>query len=503
MLSSFAHAVSTEEIRAWMQLKNQIVMSEPVKLNKLDPIFSSNAHTKFTLPLIYESLVTINADQELQPSLAQSWQIASNNKSITITIQPNHHFSDGSEVTANDIVNSMQRLCSAPSQAYGQLQGLIGCTQHAQGRSIAPQIQAIGKYKIKFNIDCSPSAFLFQLSSPNTVITKLTHNKLIGSGPYMTQEQNDDFLTLKPNNYYTGDVVIKNDGITLFYEGDRDVGNMLTTAKPDGALMYRMPAIWNLKNPDYKLVKTNPNVTEVFVLNNQKFPFNHLLLRQALAQEIYNNLDSSCIPSTHQAYGIIPTGIGGSLHNIAPSKLPTITPDEVFKEIPALSHSKIELTIQQFEGTKHICISNQIVRAAKKYNIDIHFKYDMDYARLRQLYLNHHLDGFVDLYIFKNREAYNILEFFEKNNENHANVNDYNIDQLLKNAISKYSSHERFQAYHALAQYMQNNAIVIPLFYLDHGNLMNKCLSGISEDFFFNPYSELPNISKTKSCAQY
>jgi hypothetical protein len=35
---------------------------------------------------------------------------------------------------------------------------------------------------------------------------------------------------------------------------------------------------------------------------------------------------------------------------------------------------------------------------------------------------------------------------------------------------------------------------------MDHGNLMSKCLSGISEDFFYNPFLELPKISKIKNC---
>lgn len=35
---------------------------------------------------------------------------------------------------------------------------------------------------------------------------------------------------------------------------------------------------------------------------------------------------------------------------------------------------------------------------------------------------------------------------------------------------------------------------------MDHGNLINKCLSDISDDFFFNPYLSLPKMSKIKDC---
>jgi hypothetical protein len=33
---------------------------------------------------------------------------------------------------------------------------------------------------------------------------------------------------------------------------------------------------------------------------------------------------------------------------------------------------------------------------------------------------------------------------------------------------------------------------------MDHGNLMNTHLSGISDDFFFNPFLQLPQIAKTR-----
>lgn len=68
---------------------------------------------------------------------------------------------------------------------------------------------------------------------------------------------------------------------------------------------------------------------------------------------------------------------------------------------------------------------------------------------------------------------------------------------MLNKAVSMPSSHGRFQIYRNIAEYLQSSAIIIPLLYMDHGNLINKCLSGIDEDFFFNPFRHLPNLSKT------
>jgi ABC-type oligopeptide transport system substrate-binding subunit len=265
-------------------------------------------------------------------------------------------------------------------------------------------------------------------------------------------------------------------------------------------LMYRMEELWNFRDANYKLIKSNPNITKILVLNNQRFPFNKPIVRKALSAEIYNHFDYSCMPGAHKPYGIIPNGVGGSLANMSPSSMQEITANEVFQEVPSLKFQKVSVVIHQLYDVKNDCESNQIIQAAKKYNIAVTFKYHKDYSDLAPLYVNHNLDGFMDLFIFKNREASNILEFFAKGGENDANINQNNIDKMLKEAVSTSSSHGRFQIYKKLAQYMQGENISIPLYYMDHGNLMSKCLSGISEDFFFNPFLELPELSKIKNC---
>jgi hypothetical protein len=197
------------------------------------------------------------------------------------------------------------------------------------------------------------------------------------------------------------------------------------------------------KEPYYKLIRSNSNITEILVLNNRKFPFNYPLVRKALATEIYNHFSYQCIPGSHKTYGIIPYGIGGSINNMQPAFLPEVTPQTLFTALPILKSKRITVTFHQLYDIKNSCEASQLIQAGKKFNIDIKFKYHKDYSDLLPLYLNHHLDGFLDLYIFKNREAYKIFEFFAKNGENDANIDQDNIDTLLKEAITMPSSHSK------------------------------------------------------------
>jgi len=493
---------ATTNISSLKKQGDYLIFAIPIKLDTLDPILSINAHSKFTLPLIFEPLITLNPQQELQPVLAKSWSINSDNKTITVTLNQGHRFSDGTEATSTDVVNSIYRLCGAKSQESDQLSGLVNCHEFAKNNKLTPKVYSDGKYKVKFHINSSPTTFLFQLSSPSSVVIKETSHGLIGSGPYLNHQKKADYLILNKNHFYSGNISVKNNGIILFTVEGRNIFNSVMKNHPDGALMYRWVSLWNFKNPNYTSINTNPNITEILVLNNQKFPFNNKLVRQALSSELYNHFNYSCIPGAHKAYGIIPNGVGGSISNLAPPILPSVEPEKLFTEFPQLKNEKLKVIIHQLLDTKNSCEAEQITKSGKKYNIDIQFKYHKDYSDLLPLYMNHHLDAFIDLYIFKNRESNNIFDFFSLHGENDANINNDYIDQTLKAAMETPSSHARFQLYHKIAKYIQDENIIIPMFYMDHINLMNKCLIGISNNFIFNPFSELPNISKLNNCNQ-
>lgn len=482
-------------IHGWLQKDKYLVLSGPIKLDTLDPKLSIGAHSKYVLPLIFEPLISLNSNQELKPILAKSWEFSSDKKSIIITLYPNHHFSDNTEVTAQDVVNSFYRLCSPGSQESGQISGLVGCQEHAHGSKIILQISAMSRYKVKCNINCSPTTFLSQLSSPSNVITKQIQSKLVGSGPYIVQEKKDNFIILSKNPYYSGNIHVQNQGIIIFYVSGNELATMIKTYQYDGALMYRIEEISNFSDPNFSLIRSNPNITEILVFNNKRFPFNKKVVRKAISADFYNHFIDSRIPGAHKAYGIIPNGIGGSISNIHPITLPQISPEEVFHQVPELKNKRVAVTLHQLIDVKNEYVTQQLVQTANKYNIDIRFKYHRDYSDLIPLYFNHNLDGCVDLYIF-NREANHILEFFTKNGENDANIDDDHIDALLKEALNSPSFHGRFLIYRKLAQYIQDESILLPIFYMDHGNILSKKLSGISEDFIFNPFLELPRISK-------
>lgn len=481
----------------WINHPDYLVFGVPNNFgNTIDPKLSINAQTKFILPLIFEPLISVNSQQELQPVLAKSWEVSYDQKSITLTLANGHYFSNGQEVTAFDVASSFRRLCNQKSQSLYDVQAIVGC------KSFNPHIYVLNKYQIKFEISQQPTVFLYQISSPRSVIVKSENDKLIGSGPYILKKINPNYLMLSKNEYYYNKNNVKNNGLIIVYLDQNIINKILTKFRPDGSIMYLINAIGKINNPNYIIINDKPYITQILVLNNQRFPFNYQIVRKAILANLYNqNNVSTCLSGTHKAYGIIPNGIGGSLANIAPVTMRNISPSEVFKLVPKLKNHYITVVIHQHILRKNECEANSLINAAKPYHINVKFRYDKDYSTLWPLYYNHRLDGFVEFFVVKNREAYTILQFFtSKNAENYANTSDNHLDYLMDVANNAPTSIQRFADYHNMAQYIEDHAIVIPYYYIESSNLVSKCLGGVPKDFNFNPYQYLPGTYRIIGC---
>ncbi|GAB4064299.1 ABC transporter substrate-binding protein [Angustibacter speluncae] len=97
--------------------------------NSLDPALVDAAFTTYTM-LGYESLLYRAADGSLQPGLAESWEVADGNQQLDLVLRPDVTFSDGTPVSAEAVVASLQHAQSSPG---AQATMLLGMTFTATG----------------------------------------------------------------------------------------------------------------------------------------------------------------------------------------------------------------------------------------------------------------------------------------------------------------------------------------------------------------------------------
>lgn len=152
----------------------------------LHPITSGSQMNLDLAGLVYEGLYELDRTFEPQPALAQSAVVSADGLTWTITLRPGACFSDGTGVTAQQVVQALNTARSSTLYS-GRLSGIAGVTEVEGGVAIT-------------------------LSSPNGALPALLDVPIVleqeggiplGTGRYR-YVQEEDGLSLARNEYYQG-----------------------------------------------------------------------------------------------------------------------------------------------------------------------------------------------------------------------------------------------------------------------------------------------------------
>jgi peptide/nickel transport system substrate-binding protein len=93
-------------------------------INSLDPYSYGSTFTLAFLNHVYEGLVRYNADLQIEPALATSWEVLPGNI-WRFTLRKGVKFHDGAEFTAEDVVASLTRVSDPTSPLKGNLPAYV------------------------------------------------------------------------------------------------------------------------------------------------------------------------------------------------------------------------------------------------------------------------------------------------------------------------------------------------------------------------------------------
>jgi peptide/nickel transport system substrate-binding protein len=89
---------------------NVLVMARAADATGLDPHTQTAFASLRLLELIYEPLVTLDADLNVVPALAESWAFSDDGQTLTMNLRQGVTFHDGSDFTAEDVVATFERI---------------------------------------------------------------------------------------------------------------------------------------------------------------------------------------------------------------------------------------------------------------------------------------------------------------------------------------------------------------------------------------------------------
>ncbi|MEU6714336.1 ABC transporter substrate-binding protein [Nonomuraea sp. NPDC046802] len=163
-----------------------------------DPQLADVATTWQLLSLSYETLVTIGPDFSVRPLLAEKWDTP-DPKTYVFHLREGVSFSNGREMTADDVVGSLKRLLASKSVWRGQLGPVKSVTKD-------------GDRAVKVTLDEPYTPFLAALANVPAAVLPMKEiddksvdpaTTLLGTGPYVVENHRQDVSwTFKRNAKY-------------------------------------------------------------------------------------------------------------------------------------------------------------------------------------------------------------------------------------------------------------------------------------------------------------
>ncbi|QSO47832.1 ABC transporter substrate-binding protein [Alicyclobacillus mengziensis] len=268
------------------------------------------------------SATNVNA---FYPGLAASWTVNSAGTKVTVTLQPNAKWSDGTPVTANDIKTSMAiaftqgnaqafylgsvktigsnqvEFDELPGQHYNLFlanileQAIVPASVYGSQLpsniwTIIDQANYQGTNPTKVAAAKSANS---QLTAIGKKIASFSPAKDVSAGPFVVKSLNPGEAVLTKNPYFYNASNVKVDQVVFRnYTGNQQIWNYLIGGQLDAAPFTAMPSDIMTKilatKSNQKVVSPS-YVAAALAFNESTYPYNMLQVRQALAYIINRN----------------------------------------------------------------------------------------------------------------------------------------------------------------------------------------------------------------------
>ena len=301
-----------------------VVVGTTDTVTNIDPAGEFDRPSNNIVDSLYERLLTIPpGGTEPEPQLAESCEWT-DDVTYTCTLKEGLQFSDGSDLTAEDVVHSFQRQLTIQHESGGWT--LMGGINPENGGSV----EATDDLTVVFNLASPDATFPMVLSAPNmgSIVPSDTYpmdalqpnDQVIGSGPYVIGEFDPSTqITLEPNENYAGDREVNNGGVII---QKFDQASALKQAIEAGDVNIAYSGLGVTDTADLvengaergvEVLEGEGTEINYMVMQTGRPPLDNPAVRQAIAQIIDRETIAESIyqGTVTPLYGPIPEGLDG------------------------------------------------------------------------------------------------------------------------------------------------------------------------------------------------
>ncbi|MDQ0340984.1 peptide/nickel transport system substrate-binding protein [Caldalkalibacillus uzonensis] len=259
--------------------------------NTLDPTVTTAGATKDMARQIYEALLTLNENWEVTPQLAESYEVSENGKIYIFKLRQGIKFHNGDEMTADDVVASMEKWTDNSSLTQSILNGA--------------EWKKVDDYTVELHLE-KPSALVpFSLADQNQLAAIMPQEvaesagpigatEYIGTGPFKFVEwKQDQYIHFtrfedyqpvsEPASGLAGEKLALVDDVYWHIVPDESTRNAgLISGQYDVVVGVSYDAIEQIENTQGLSVDIYPYGFQMLVFNKKQGLFSDVKARQAV-----------------------------------------------------------------------------------------------------------------------------------------------------------------------------------------------------------------------------
>ncbi len=285
-----------------------------------DPAGQSDVATAAITAQVYESLTTLDADIVPRPALAGSWDALDGGRRIVFHLRPGLAFSDGTPLTAGDVVRSWFRVIDPahPSPLASLMGAVVGADDFLHGVTTDPSTVGLTASGSDVEVRLSHPELQFPaiVASPTFgIVPPGTPDGRVGSGGYVLQGTSSSEVVLQANpHYWAGTPAIatvrlvppvpEQNPVVSFVAGDVDYTSI---SGYDASWIAYDPAL----GPSLRSVPSTS--LEYLGFDVRQKPFDDVRVRRAfaLAVDWARLVNLSSLGTSIPATSMVPPGIPG------------------------------------------------------------------------------------------------------------------------------------------------------------------------------------------------
>jgi oligopeptide transport system substrate-binding protein len=304
-----------------------ILAGEP---SSLDPAYHGDLGSAAYVSQLYETLTAVDGSLTVRPALAESWSIENDGTRVVFTLRDGLTFSDGSPLTAPDVVHSWRRLFNPghPSPLASLIADVVGARDLLSGRSTDVTtlgVSADGDRRVVVDLErgggdlpaiVSSAPFAIVPSSVGDGEIQPDPASFVGSGGYVLSSIGADAIVLTANpHYWAGTPAIGTVRMLTTLQGQSPV-DAFAAGQVDVTPIGFVDAGWIAYDRTFgPSLRSDPSLSVTYYgFDTTRPPFSDARVRQAFAKAVdwrrLAQLDEpgSSVPAT----GMVPAGMPGA-----------------------------------------------------------------------------------------------------------------------------------------------------------------------------------------------